>query len=140
MECHTGTHHLNNYYHNGKSTGMLRGFVWDPFKRCFWASSSLSSQQQTSQVSYGTQLYMCFRAASTLSSLQQTLFAIIVWSSIRDPLGQGFGVASTLSLLNQTFRYHEAADGTHLKICVRAAAVLSLLLWALGHRLGPHFG
>ena len=68
-----GTHHLNNYHHNSKSTGIMWGFVWDPFKRCFWAASSLSSLQQTSRVSYGTQLYKCFRASSTLSSLQQTL-------------------------------------------------------------------
>ena len=44
-----------------------------PFKRCFWAASSLSSLQQTSRASYGTHLNKCFQAASTLSSLQQTL-------------------------------------------------------------------
>ena len=64
-----GTHHLNN----SKSNGIMWGFVWDPFKRCFWAASSLLSLQQTSRVSYGTHLYKCFRAASTLLSLQQTL-------------------------------------------------------------------
>ena len=68
-----GTHHLNNYHHNSKSIGIMWGFIWDLFKRCFWAASSLSSLQQTSRVSYGTHLYKCFRAASTLSSLQQTL-------------------------------------------------------------------
>ena len=65
-----GTHHLNNYHHNSKSISNMWCFVWDPFKRCFWAASLL---QQTSRVSYGTHLYKCFRAASTLSSLQQTL-------------------------------------------------------------------
>ena len=30
-----GTHHLNNYHHNSKSIGIMWGFVWDPFKRCF---------------------------------------------------------------------------------------------------------
>ena len=68
-----GIHHLNNYHHNSKSVGIMWGFIWDPFKRCFWAASSLSSLQQTSRVSYGTHLYKCFWAASTLSSLQQTL-------------------------------------------------------------------
>ena len=43
------------------------GFVWDPFKKWFWAASFLSPLQQTSRVSYGTNLYKCFRAASTLS-------------------------------------------------------------------------
>ena len=49
-----GTHHLNNYHHNSKSIGIMRGFVWDPFKRCFWVASSLSSLQQTSRASHGT--------------------------------------------------------------------------------------
>ena len=46
MERHAymyGTHHLNNYHYNNKSIGIMWGFVWDPFKRCFWAASSLSS-------------------------------------------------------------------------------------------------
>ena len=68
-----GIHHLNNYHHKSKSTGIMWGFVWDPCKRCFLTASSLSSLQQTSRVSYGIQLYKCFRAAFTLSSLQQTL-------------------------------------------------------------------
>ena len=55
-----GTHHLNNYHHNSKSTGIMWGFVWDPFKRCFWAASSLSSLQETSRVLCGTHLYKCF--------------------------------------------------------------------------------
>ena len=27
--------HLNNHHHNSKSIGIMWGFVWDPFKRCF---------------------------------------------------------------------------------------------------------
>ena len=66
-----GTHHLNNYHHNSKFSGITWGFARDPFKMCFWAASSLLSLQQTSQVSYRTHLYKCFQAASTLSSLPQ---------------------------------------------------------------------
>ena len=88
-----------NYHQNSKFIGIMWSFVWDPFKMCFWAASSLSSLQQTSRVSYGTHLYKYLRAASTLLSLQQTLR-----SSIWDPLGQMFGVASTLLSLNQTPR------------------------------------
>ena len=67
------TRHLNSYHHNSESIGIMWGFVWDPFKSCFWAASSLFSLQHTSWVSYGTHSYKCFQAAFTLSSLQQTL-------------------------------------------------------------------
>ena len=60
----------------------------------------------------GGHLYKRFRAASSVITTAN--LAGIVWSSIRDLLGQMFGVASTLSLLDQTPRYHEAAYGTHL--------------------------
>ena len=107
-----GTDHLNNYHHNSKSSSIMWDFVRDPFKRCCCAASSLSSLQQTSQVSSGTHLYKCFRAASTLLSLQQTLWASC--GALWDPRGQVFGVASTLASLGQTLGYRGVPTLVHV--------------------------
>ena len=134
-----GTHHLNNYHHRSKSIGIVWGFVWDPFKRCFWTASSLSSLQQTSWVSYWTHLYKCFREAFTLSSLQQTL-RVLCGALYETRLDRCLGQLPHYCHWIRPLRYHEAAYGTHLKNFFQATPVLSLFLWALGHHLGPHFG
>ena len=36
-----GNYHLNNYRHSSKSIGIMWDFVWDTFKRSFWAASSI---------------------------------------------------------------------------------------------------
>ena len=125
-----GTQHLNNYHRNSKSTGVMWGFVWDPFKKCVWAASFLSSLQQTSRVSYGTHLYKCFRAAST--------FRVSCGAPDETHLDKCLGWLPHCCHWIRPLGYHEAAYGTYLKTFFRAAPVLSLLLWTLGHRLGPH--
>ena len=109
-----GTHHLNNYHHNNKSISIMWGFVWYPFKRCFWAASSLSSLQQTLRVSYRTHLYQCLRAASTLSSLQQTLRALC-GAPHETHLESVWGSFHTIVTRSDPSGNHEAAYGTHLK-------------------------
>ena len=129
------THHLNNYHHNSKSIGTIWGFVWDPFKRCFWAASPRLSLQQISQVSYGTHLYKCFWAASTLSSLQQTsrvdrveLHMSPAWTSVW---------GSFHTIINRSDP--SGIMQLHMGHTFQAAPVPSLLLWALRYPLGPHF-
>ena len=51
-----------------------------------------------------------------------------------------FGVAFTLLSLDQTPQVSLGRIWDPPKNCFRAASALSLLLWALGHRLDPYFG
>ena len=94
------THHLNNYHHNSRSIGTMWGFVWDPFKSCFWATSSIVTAADLSGIIWDPLVQVFsgrFHTVITTADL-----AGIMWSSIWDPHGQVFGVASTLSSLDQT--------------------------------------
>ena len=127
-----GTHHLNNYHHNSKSIGIMWGFVWDSFKRCFWAAFPLSSLQQTPRVSYGTHLYKCFRAASTLSSLQQTL-RVSCGAPYETHLNKCLRQLPHYRHLIRPLGYHEAAYGPHLKKNFSGSFhnIPKVLVWAL---------
>ena len=76
------THHLNNYHHNSKSIGIIWGFVWDPFKRCFGQLPLYRHCSRSRGCHIGPTVLVQVLSGSFHTVVTTADLAGIVWSSI----------------------------------------------------------